>query len=70
MNTETIKRQVRIIQEAARLEEEASARYRNQAMALGDSRINALLEGVARTEDDHLSELNAHLQRLNNILDK
>jgi rubrerythrin len=70
VNTETIKRQVRIIQEAARLEEEASARHRNQAMALGDSRINALLEGIARTADEHLGELKAHMERLGGIMDR
>jgi rubrerythrin len=70
MDAETIKKQIRILKEAIALEEEASARYRNQISAFSDSRVNALLEGIARTEDDHLGELNAHLQRLNSILNR
>jgi rubrerythrin len=68
MDTEAIKKQIRLLKEAIALEEEASARYRQQVWALCDSRINALLEGIARTEDNHLNELNAHLERLNSIL--
>jgi rubrerythrin len=70
MDAESIKKQIRILKEAMGLEEDSSARYKQQILALGDSRINALLEGVARTEDAHFDELNAHLRRLNAMLDR
>jgi predicted transcriptional regulator len=70
MDEKTILEQIKLLKEAHALAGEASEHYRRQSQVLYDARVCSLLEGVARTKDDHLNELAAHVDRLDEMLHK
>jgi len=64
LDRETVRRAIAYMEEALAFEEAAVKRYLDHIASIRHPHVNALLEGIVRTERGHMAELRARIEAL------